>query len=188
MNETQLNILIIPTFDLLSIAIQDTSVYQDPLPIPKPVYTLEVTVPGFNTITVPFVEEALNVYFSDILGITETGVEQPLPDGIYCFKYSTSEVGVPPAEKTILRIDRLQEKFDEAFMKLEMMECDQAIKTQSKVELSTIYFFIQGAVAAANNCDPITSSKLYNKANKMLDTFIDKNCGCSGTNYLNNFN
>ena len=29
----------------------------------------------------------------------------------------------------------LQEKFDSAFMKLDMMECDLAIKTQQKVDL-----------------------------------------------------
>jgi hypothetical protein len=67
------------------------------------------------------------------------------------------------------------------------MECDRAIKTQQKVNLTSIYFFIQGSIAAANNCDPLTANKLYNKASKMLDTFINNNCGCSGNNYLINF-
>jgi hypothetical protein len=68
-------------------------------------------------------------------------------------------------------------------MKLDMMECDQAIKTQAKVDLNTIYFFIQGSIAAANNCAIIESSKLYETAYKMLSHFIANNCGCTGNNY-----
>jgi hypothetical protein len=188
MDELILNITIVPTFDVLSLSVLDISDYPIPSgPGPRPVYTFEITVPGFETVTVPFYQLYLNLYFSDTLGITETGVQQPLPDGIYCFKYSVDIEGVPAAEKNIMRVDRLQARFDEAFMQLDMMECDQAIKTQSKVELSTIYFFIQGSIAAANNCDPVTANKLYNKASKMLDTFINNNCGCSGNNYLINF-
>jgi hypothetical protein len=188
MDELILNITIVPTFDVQSLSVLDISTYPDPAPIPRPTYTMEIDIPGFGSVTVPFEELSLNVYFSDTLEITETGVQQPLPDGIYYFKYSVDIEGVSPAEKTIMRVDRLQARFDEAFMQLDMMECDQAIKTQSKVDLSTIYFFIQGSVAAANNCDPVTANKLYNRASKMLDTFINNNCGCSGTNYLVNFN
>jgi hypothetical protein len=187
MDDLILNITIVPTFDVLSLSILDLSTYPDPQPIPRPAYTLEITVPGFDTVIVPFVKGDLNVYFSDTLGITDTGVQQPLPDGIYYFRYSVDIEGEPAAERTIMRVDRLQARFDEAFMQLDMMECDQAIKTQSKVELSTIYFFIQGSIAAANNCDPITANKLYNRASKMLDTFINQNCGCSGNNYQINF-
>ena len=187
MSNLILNITIVPTFDVQSLSVLDITTYPDPEPIPSPVYTMEITVPGFGAVAVPFTASSLNVYFSDTLGITDTGIQQSLPDGIYYFKYSTSAEGYSPAEKTIMRVDRLQARFDEAFMQLDMMECDQAIKTQSKVELSTIYFFIQGSIAAANNCDSITANKLYNKASKMLDTFINNNCGCSGNNYLINF-
>ena len=86
-----------------------------------------------------------------------------------------------------MRIDQIQEKFDSAFMKLDMMECDSAIRTQSKVELNSIYFFIQGAIAAANNCAEVEANKLYTQADKMLNNFIKNNCGCSGNNYQINF-
>ncbi len=85
-------------------------------------------------------------------------------------------------------MDQLQERFDEAFMKLDMMECDMAIKKQSKVELNTIYFFIQGAIAAANNCAIDVANKLYVQASKQLTNFSKNGCGCSGTNYVTNFN
>ena len=138
--------------------------------------------------TLPFVPNDFNIFNSTSLGLTELGDPlTPLPDGVYTLRYSISPAYINFVEKNIIRVEMLQEKFDEAFMQLDMMECDQAIKTQSKVELSTIYFFIQGSVAAANNCDPITANKLYNKASKMLDTFINNNCGCSGNNYQINF-
>ena len=72
-------------------------------------------------------------------------------------------------------------------MKLDMMECDRAIKTQSKVDLNSIYFFIQGSIAAANNCAVIEANKLYRQADNMLNNFIKTNCGCSGNNYQTNF-
>jgi hypothetical protein len=187
MDQLQLNILIIPTFDILSLAVNDISIY----PTKPPVVTsptMEINVPGFGSVFIPFDVLALNIYTSDTLGITEPGIQQPLPDGIYYFKYTVAPANENFAEKTIMRVDRLQERFDEAFMHLDIMECDKALKTQSKVELSSIYFFIQGSIAAANNCDPITANRLYNRASKMLDTFINNDCGCSGNNYLINFN
>ena len=86
-----------------------------------------------------------------------------------------------------MRVEKLQEKFDGAFMKLDMMECDRAIKTQAKVDLTSIYFFIQGSIAAANNCAIQEATKLYNQADRMLDNFLKNSCGCSGNNYVINF-
>lgn len=86
-----------------------------------------------------------------------------------------------------MRIEQLQEKFDEAFMKLDMMECDLAIKKQQMVELNTIYYLIQGAVAAANNCAIDAANKLYKQASRMLNHFLKNNCGCSGHNFITNF-
>jgi hypothetical protein len=86
-----------------------------------------------------------------------------------------------------MRVDQLQEKFDSAFMKLDMMECDAAIRKQQMVDLNSIYFFIQGSIAAANNCAIATANKLYNQANRMLNQFIANKCNCYGNNYVNNF-
>jgi hypothetical protein len=46
---------------------------------------------------------------------------------------------------------------------------------------------IQGSIAAANNCAVDTSNKLYVQADRMLNNFIKTNCGCSGNNYIINF-
>jgi hypothetical protein len=70
---------------------------------------------------------------------------------------------------------------------MDMMECDRAIKTQQKVTLNSINFFIQGAIAAANNCAIAQAEKLYAQANKMLNDFMKNGCQCSGNNYILNF-
>jgi hypothetical protein len=72
-------------------------------------------------------------------------------------------------------------------MKLDMMECDGPIRTQAKVTLNSIYYMIQGSIAAANNSAIATANKLYTQADMMLNNFIRANCGCSGNNYINNF-
>ena len=181
-----LNIVVLPTYDINTLAVADASIYDDSPPIVV-TPTLEIEVPGFGPVFKTFVVQTTNIYNSTDLGITIAGHEEPLPDGIYCLTYSIYPPQENYIEKSFLRVDRLQEKFDEAFMKLDMMECDRAIKTQAKVDLFTIYFFIQGAIASANNCAIIESTKLYTRASSMLNSFIGNNCGCSGTNYITNF-
>lgn len=179
MSTLKLDILVIPTYNTLTLAVADASTYPTPPTAPN----LEVNVPNFGIVNLPFVINELNVLSSSILGITPVGTNDPLPDGIYYLKYSVAPANINFVEKTIMRVERLQEKFDEAFMKLDMMECDRAIKMQSKVELTTVSFFINGALAAANNCATVEANKLYLQADKMLNNFIRANCGCSGNNY-----
>lgn len=183
----KLNFLVVPTYNTKTLAIIDTSVYPDaPFEIENP--TIEICVPGFNDVVLPFTPNEYKLFTSENLGITEPGEEiKTLPDGIYIIKYSIEPNFENFVQQSIMRTDKIQEKFDEAFMKLDMMECDRAIKTQSKVELDSIYYFIQGAIAAANNCAVVQANKLYNKANRMLDTFLHNNCGCTGNNYKTNF-
>ena len=186
MADLKLDILVIPTYNLLTLAIADASTYpNDPPVVTSPL--IDIEVPGFGVTVLPFDVNNLNIFTSSSLGITEAGNDQALPDGIYRLKYSIAPAATNYVEKTILRVDRLQEKFDNAFLQLTMMECDRALKTQSSVTLNTINFFIQGAIAAANNCAEYESNKLYAQADNMLNSFLKSNCGCSGNNYQLNF-
>lgn len=183
----QLDILVVPTYNTLTLGIADASIYPtNPPVVSSP--TIEITVPGFDVVSLPFNVNDFNIFNSLSLGLSTFGQPLlPLPDGVYKLRYTVAPAYENFVEKTIIRVEQLQEKFDEAFMKLDMMECDRAIKTQQKVDLNTIYFFIQGAIAAANNCAVAEANKLYNQANMMLNNFIKNNCGCSGTNYVLNF-
>lgn len=186
MADLSLDILVIPTYNTKTIGIADISTYPDSPPVQAP--TIEITVPGFGIVSIPFTPNDFNVFNSTSLELTSATEDLlPIPDGVYTLTYSVTPAYENFVTKTIIRVDQLQEKFDEAFMKLDMMECDMAIKKQSKVELNTIYFLIQGAIAAANNCNIDVSNKLYQQAAKQLAHFEKRNCGCSGTNYLLNF-
>jgi hypothetical protein len=182
-----LKIVVLSTHDVSSINVADASTYPDEPPIVT-MPTLLITAPGFLPMSTVFNVQGDNILTSDMFGITEPGDIQPLPDGLYEFTYSIAPSIDNFTTIHIMRVDRLQEKFDKAFMSLDFMTCDQAIKTQAKVTLNTIYLLIQGSIAAANECALIESNKLYNKASDMLDTLLKKNCGCSGNNFIINFN
>jgi len=186
MAELNLDILVIPTYNTKTLGIADISTYPDSPPVQAP--TIEITVPGFGVVSIPFVPNDFNVFNSTSLELT-SGTDDllPIPDGVYTLTYSVTPAFENYVTKTIIRVDQLQEKFDEAFMKLDMMECDMAIKKQSKVELNTIYFLIQGAIAAANNCAIDVANKLYAQASRQLTSFVKRNCGCSTNNYITNF-
>lgn len=180
-----LDFLITPTYSTKTIAITDISTYnEDPPEVESP--SLEISIPGFDTIIIPFVPTEQNILNSTILGITDEG-EDPLPDGVYIFRYSVAPASVNFVEKTIMRVERLQEKFDSAFMKLDMMQnCDTALTKQQKVSLDTIYYFIQGAIAAANNCATTEAVRLYQKADKLLYNFTERG-ECCGITFPSNF-
>lgn len=187
MADLKLDILVINTFNSKTLGIADASTYPNSPPVQSP--TIEITIPGgFGIASIPFVPNDFNVFNSTSLGITSPGDDlSPIPDGVYTLNYSVSPAYQNYVTKNIMRVDQLQEKFDAAFMKLDMMECDQAIKKQTKVQFNTIYFLIQGAIAAANNCALDTASKLYIQASKLLSNLAKDNCGCSGNNYITNF-
>lgn len=181
---TILDFLVPPTYDVNLLAVTDASVYVGGVPT---LGTLYITPPGFDEVNVAFTPEETNIYGSNNLEITEPDCREPLPDGIYRIKYQISSPVIAEVTKSVLRVDKLQEKFDNAFLQLDLMECDGALTTQNSVTLNTINFFIQGAIAAANNCAEKEALKLYDQANKMLDHFMKCGCGCSGNNYVINF-
>jgi hypothetical protein len=184
MPSLNLDIFVVPTFNTYLLGVADASTYPTTPPIVTSP-TLTVTVPGFDPVSIPFSILSLNVLNSENLGITAVGADiLPLPDGVYTLTYSIGPADEDFVTKTIMRVDKLQEKFDRAFMKLDMMECDAAIKKQQKVTLDSIYYFIQGSIAAANNCAVFEANKLYKQADNMLNSFNNSNCGCSGNNYV----
>lgn len=184
-----LDIVVVPTYNTKTLGIADASVYPTVPPVVTSA-TISITPPGFDKVVLPFSVDDFTVYTSSTLELTAPGSPYvPLPDGVWYLKYEIDPFTEGYyVEKSIMRVDQLQEKFDGAFMKLDMMECDKAIKTQAKVDLNSIWFFIQGAIAAANNCAVEEANKLYTQANNMLDRFINGDCGCYGNNYITNFN
>lgn len=181
-----LDIIILPTYDVETIAVLDNSTYDTSPPVVT-TPTIEISAPGFDEVSLTFTVEETNVFNSTDLGITSAGEETDLPDGVYCLKYWVEPEATYYVEKSIMRIDKIQKKFDEAFMKLDMMECDRAIRRQSMFNLTTIWLFIQGSVAAANNCANVKATSLYTQADSMLDNILNSECSCCDDLYRINF-
>jgi hypothetical protein len=181
-----LNIQVVPTYNTYTISIQDISTYDTQPPnVSSP--TIRIVAPGVD-VSLPFVPQTINTFNSTSLGLTAPlSSTAPIPDGVYYLTYSIAPANSNYVNKTFMRTDLIQEKFDNAFMKLDMIQCDKAIKTQSTVTLNTIYYFIQGSIAAANNSAVDVATKLYIQADNMLNNFIRTNCGCTGTNYIVNY-
>jgi hypothetical protein len=175
---TNLNILVIPTYSSKTLGIADMSFYDVPPTAPS----LDVIIPSLGKVSIPFNINDFNVLNSTVLGITEpTDSLIPLPDGVYTITYSIAPAYLNFITINIMRVEQLQEKFDNAFMKLDLMECDGKIKEQSINSLNTIWMFIQSSIAAANNCAIDEANKLYSQASKMLNTFNKTNkCNCNG--------
>lgn len=182
---TTLDFLVINTYSTLTLGVADTSTYSVAIVAP----TIAITLPGAtSSVSLPFTPNDFNIFNSTTLGLSPVGQQPiPLPDGVYYIVYTINPALTYHVEHNIMRTEKIQEKFDNAFMKLDMMQCDQAIKTQQKVTLNSIWYLIQGSIAAANNSAIVTANKLYQQANLMLDNFIKNNCGCSGNNYVVNF-
>lgn len=179
MNTPVLDILIVPTYNTKTLAVFDNSFYPNTFVIQSP--TVKITVPSFHEISVPFTPKQLNVFSSYNLGLSAIGdSHNPLPDGIYKITYSVNPAYEYNVTKTIMRVDKLQEQFDELFMRLDMMECDRAIKRVAKMELDSIYLMIQGSLSAANNCSYDVANKLYITASRKIESMKSNNCGCHG--------
>lgn len=177
MNEPKLNLLFPDTNDSKTFMIADISEYPENFNISNP--TIEITPPGFPAVTLPFPPKGIQVYNSDMLEITCGDIEcdeVPLPDGIYYIKYSIFPNYKYYVEKSILYVNNIIESLDKVWLKVDLMECDMAIKAKDKKILELIEAYINGAIAAANNCLDKLAMKLYNKAAQLIDDFINNKC------------
>lgn len=174
MSQVVLNITDLETNDQKTFAVLDISKYPTGFTPINP--TMEITVPGFLPKQFTFTPSSLQVYNSDVLGITcDTCELAILPDGIYKVKYTMTPAYQYFIEKSFLRTNQIYAKLDKLFLHLEFMQCDLAIKEEEKRMLDSIEFFIEGAKAAAHNCLEKEALKLYKQANKMIEDY-EKRC------------
>lgn len=176
---SRLSFDIIDTHDFKTLGIVDTSWYNPDIIIETP--TIEILPPGYVIATSPFfMTKALNVYNSNGVGITKASCEEALielPDGIWKFKYSICPNDKLFIEKFFLRTDKIQCRYTQAFLNLDLSDCDSNEDKKTKMKkLEEIEFYINGAIAAANNQDPKLATDLYQKADKLLDRY--GNCRC----------
>lgn len=173
-----LDIVILDTHSDLYLAIGDASWYATGFNVTVP--SISITPPGCTTTTVSFVPKGVQVYNSYTLGLTSDPATcnfMSLPDGLYTIIYSIYPSQTYSVTKNFLRVDRLYTLVDAAFLKLDMMVCDESLKKQLKDQIDLIEFYIQGAIAAANNCSLNLATQLYTKALNLTNSFVNsQNC------------
>ena len=81
MADLKLDILVVPTYNTYTLGIADASIYpNNPPAVSAP--TIEITVPGFDVVSLPFLVNDFNIFNSLSLGLTTFGQSLlPLPDG-----------------------------------------------------------------------------------------------------------
>jgi hypothetical protein len=179
---TVLDLTIFDTHNCKTLGIWDTSQYLQGQVLSSPI--IKVGIPGFfNEVTLNFVPKKINILNSNDLGlstVTEADDLISLPDGVYCITYclGVSASGAPICGETkqFLRTCRLQCRYDNALLKLDILSCDDVERKQKINKLQEIDFFIQTALAAANVCNFTLAMKLYNRAQRELDKLNITKC------------
>lgn len=180
MDQPILDITLIPTYSLKTMGIADISVYPTGYNISNP--TIEITAPGMKKIAISFIPKTVNIINSNTINLTcVLSISQlaSLPDGIYTLKYSVNPVQTNFVEKSFMRVDNLECKYAAAFLYLDLDDDSfKDIHKEKIKKLKTVRMFIDGSVAAMNECDANLAFKLYKKAQEMLDAIIDGECKC----------
>lgn len=170
----KLDLILIDTHNCYTMGVADISQYPANYNIVSP--TIQIIIPSNEYTTLQFTAQSVNIFNSTSIGLTcDDDDLEPLPDGIYQFKYTINPANLYYVEKTILRTDALQQKYDNAFLKLDM-DCNADY--EDKRALLDISLYIGEAIAAANKCALDLSTRMYNKASKLLDQFLNTNCNC----------
>ncbi len=174
MAEPILDLITLDTHNNYTLAIGDISTYPTGYNVVNP--SLEITPPGFKKQILSFTEKSINVYNSFNLGLCaqELVSTTPLPDGIYTIRYSIHPIYKYNVEKTFLRVDNLQAKFDKVFLRSDINE--PSIRNKDFKILREINLNIDGAVAAANTCSFKLAMELYRKANEQIESFLSNRC------------
>lgn len=174
---SKLDLNIIPTYNKTTIAIGDASVYSSGITITSP--SLEVSVPGYDKISVSFTPNSLNVYNSNTLKVTDEVTQEDLvflPDGIWKMKYSINPAYENYIDISFLKTDLIEEKFDNAWLSLNIDECDKSLLIENKSTLEGIWDYIIAAQSSAKVCNYSLAIGLYKAANEKLDEYLKINC------------
>ena len=180
MQNTRLSFLEVPTHSSKTIALVDSSIYNPLATITGNV--LQVLLPDRPTpIELPFNKGAVTILNSSNLGISNSITELvDLPDGAYTAKISICPYDQFWYESTWYRTSKLECKYFNAILKLDLSECQECYSPEKDNEIWTCKRFIEGIHANMQQGNIRKATQLYNVANYILDDIL--NCNCRGAN------
>jgi hypothetical protein len=172
-----LDFVVVDTHNTLTLGIADTSFYPSNFDVLNP--TLEITPPSFPKATVTYTVGAMTVFNSNTLSITcvaEVSQLIDLPDGIWTVKQTISPAITYNIERTFIRTTKLEQKFGRAFLKTDLTRCSEDLRIENMKVLNEVWFYMQAAIAAANQCNNLLAMNLYKLASTMIDNFLKDRC------------
>lgn len=172
-----LDILIIDTHNLTTLAVADNSLYPTGFNIISP--SIEIIPPSFPVSTKVFTPSSLNIFNSNDAGITCVDDDCQLaqvPDGYWQLKYTIAPAQTYFTTRSFMRTNLLQQKLSEAFLALDLDHCDETISEQDMKKIDQINYYIQTSISAANGCNAKLAIDLYNIADRMLGEFLNNKC------------
>jgi hypothetical protein len=167
---------ILPTHNLCTLALADISFYPPSYVAGTPSY--QIYPPNFPSVVVTFTQSSINIYNSNNLNLTctdDNNLITPLPDGIWRVVQTIN----PPLnftnDKSFLRVENLKHQLGLAFLKTDMINCKAGIESEDMKYLMQIWSYIQGAIAASNQCNMVLAMQLYNMASRTLKNYMKEN-------------
>lgn len=157
----KLNLSPTETHQTTMLGIADVSDYQG---TPINTVSFEITAPGFAKQNIPFTPKSENIYTAADLGLGCD--DSTLPDGLYTIKYTVNANTF--IEKTFFRTTNITCQVQKLLLSLLSGDCEDW-DTYKSAKL-----MVEGAVAAANNCQPQMAISLFAQAKKILKN----NCNC----------
>jgi len=178
LHTTRLSFDTFNTYNTKTLGIIDTSFYNTLQTVSGNV--LQILVPGYqNPVELSYQQSGVTILNSNNLGITNVIDEInliPIPDGAYTIKISICPYEQFWFERTIYRTAKLECKFDEALLLLDLNSCSTCYSTDLADELQTAWMYIQGVKANCEDNNINQATQCYNVAIKILDKIITCRC------------
>ncbi len=178
MQSTKLSFEILNTNSCKTLGIYDLSYYNPSQTISN--RTLQIITPYDDTpVELDYYHNALTVFNSNTLNITnvnDLSFLTELPDGLYTAKMSICPEDKFFFEKSWYRTCILQCKYDKAFLKLSVQDCQACFSPQKLESLKRAKIYMMSAKVQADNCNFKEADKMYKASSKLLDKINDCDC------------
>lgn len=178
MKGTQLSFEILNVNSCKLLGILDTSYYSPNQTISN--RTLQIITPFDDTpVELDYSHNAVTIFNSNNLNITNVSDFEnltELPDGLYTAKMTVCPEDKFYFEKSWYRTCLLQCKYDKAFLKLNVQECQACFSPQKLESLRRAKIYMMSAKVQADNCNFKEADRMYKASDKLLTKINDCSC------------
>ena len=174
-NSTKLSFTVIDTHSLKTLGIADTSMYSSAQGFNGA--TLQVITP-FNPnkiVELNYFQNGVTILNSNTLQITNVNRLEDLadlPDGIYTAKISICPYEQFWFEDTWFRIDALQCQYNQALLKLNVVNCENCYNPEKLKILNRVRLYIESIKANTQIDNYKEAQKLYSASKKLLEKLL----------------